>query len=89
MLASHHLLLGHGLAVEALRAESASLDLGLTLNLTPTQPLDPDSPADLEAAALIDGQTNRWFLDPLFRASYPTDIVEAFRALDPRATEKF
>ena len=89
MLASHHLLLGHGLAVEALRAENASLDLGLTLNLTPAQPLDPDSPADLEAAALIDGQTNRWFLDPLFRASYPTDIVEAFRALDPRATETF
>ncbi|MCG1038019.1 family 1 glycosylhydrolase, partial [Polaribacter sp. DS7-9] len=34
LLASHHLLLAHGQAVQALRARDADLDLGITLNLT-------------------------------------------------------
>ena len=35
LAAMHHLLLGHGLAVQALRAADPKLRLGLTLNLTP------------------------------------------------------
>ena len=71
MLAAHHLMLGHGQAVRELRARDASLNLGITLNLTVADPVDPADPVDLDAARRIDGQFNRWFLDPIFRAQYP------------------
>ena len=89
MLASHHLLLGHGQAVTELRRRDASLDLGITLNFTVADPLDPQNPADRDAARRLDGQHNRWFLDPIFRGAYPADIVEDFRAVDAAATEAF
>ena len=76
LAAMHHLLLGHGLTVRALRAADPKLRLGLTLNLTPVQPARPDSAGDQEAARKIDGQANRIFLDPIFRASYPADVLE-------------
>ncbi len=84
LLASHHLLLGHGQAITALRERDASLDLGITLNLTVAEPADPSKHEDREAARLIDGQFNRWFLDPVFLGSYPADIVDDIRAVDPR-----
>ena len=89
MLASHHLLLGHGQTVQELRRRDASLDLGITLNFTVADPADPQNPADRDVARRLDGQHNRWFLDPIFRGSYPADIVEDFRAVDPAATAAF
>ncbi|MFZ1382672.1 MAG: family 1 glycosylhydrolase [Scrofimicrobium sp.] len=89
MLASHHLLLGHGLAIQELRAADPKLNLGLTLNFTVAQPLNPDSADDQRAARLVDGQFNRWFLDPIFRGSYPQDIVEEFADVDPEAAVAF
>jgi beta-glucosidase len=89
MLAAHHLLLGHGQAVRALRERDASLDLGITLNLTVADPADPAQPADRDAARRIDGQFNRWFLDPVFRGAYPADIVEDIRAVDAAAVARF
>jgi len=89
MLASHHLLLGHGQTVRELRARDASLNLGITLNLTVADPADENDPADVDAARRIDGQFNRWFLDPIFRGAYPADIVEDFRLADAEATATF
>lgn len=89
MLASHHLMLGHGLAIRSLRETDPSLNLGLTLNFTVADPLNPESPEDQRAARLVDGQANRWFLDPLFRGYYPTDILEEFADIDPGAREAF
>lgn len=85
LLASHHLLLSHGRAVRELRARDASLDLGITLNLTNGEPADPADPADQDAARRIDGQFNRWFLDPIFRGEYPADVVGDIRAAHPDA----
>ena len=85
VLAAHHLLLGHGQTVRALRERDESLELGITLNLTVAEPADPEKPADVDAARRIDGQFNRWFLDPIFRASYPQDIVDDIRAVDAGA----
>ncbi len=85
VLAAHHLLLGHGQVVRELRARDASLSLGITLNLTVAEPVDPADPADLDAARRIDGQFNRWFLDPLMRGSYPADVVEDIRTVAPEA----
>ncbi|QAY59828.1 beta-glucosidase [Microbacterium protaetiae] len=89
LLASHHLLLAHGSTVQALRARDASLDLGITLNHTVADPADPGNPGDVDAARRVDGQFNRWFLDPIHRASYPADIVEDIRAVDAAAVASF
>src|SRR5690606_39192791 len=64
-------------------------NLGITLNFTVADPADPADPVDLDAARRLDGQHNRWFLDPIFRGEYPADIVEDFRAVDPEGTAAF
>jgi beta-glucosidase len=75
---SHHLLLSHGLAVQALRAgSSASARIGLSLNVHPTSPVS-DSPEDSDASRLWDGFQNRWFLDPVFKGSYPDDMLREY-----------
>ncbi|MBW8731541.1 MAG: family 1 glycosylhydrolase, partial [Terrabacter sp.] len=65
LAAAHHLLLGHGRVVQELRARDASLELGLTLNFTVADPLDPSDPRDVDAARRVDAQMNRIFLDPI------------------------
>ncbi|NCW76347.1 MAG: glycosyl hydrolase family protein, partial [Actinobacteria bacterium] len=75
--ASHHLLLGHGLATEALREVSSELKVGITLNFTPAITLG-HSDEDSLAVKLADGFDNRWFADPVFKGAYPADIVTAF-----------
>jgi beta-glucosidase len=77
--AAHHLLLGHGLAVEALRGRGAD-QVGITLNLYPISPAD-DHPAVVDAARRVDGLHNRLFLDPVLRGSYPDDVREDLAAV--------
>lgn len=93
MLASHHLLLGHGLALESMRERqnesSIAHDLGITINLGVMRPLNEASEADRNAARKIDGQFNRWFMDPLFRSSYPADALDDIRGVDPEAVDAF
>ncbi|MFD1147784.1 glycoside hydrolase family 1 protein [Saccharothrix hoggarensis] len=74
--AVHHLLLAHGLATAAIRDQAPNAKVGITLNMYPIIPADPDDPADLDAARRLDGLQNRIFLDPLFKGEYPADIVE-------------
>ncbi|MGO4298631.1 GH1 family beta-glucosidase [Leifsonia sp. RAF41] len=73
--AAHHLLLGHGHAVEALRATLPSARVGTTLNLYSVRPAG-DSEADADAARRIDGLSNRLFLDPVLKGSYPADVLD-------------
>lgn len=87
LTAAHHLLLAHGQAIQELRSRDADLTLGLTLNLTVADPVDPDDAGDVDAARRIDGQFNRWFLDPIFRGNYPEDTLEDIREVDATAVE--
>jgi beta-glucosidase len=66
---AHHQLLGHGLAVSALRAAGVRTVL-LTNNYSPAWPAS-DSPADLAAAAAYDTLQNRMFTDPVLLGRYP------------------
>ena len=79
--AVHHLLLGHGLATERMRATApAGTTFGITLNLGTADP-ETDDPADVEAARRADGLGSRLYLDPLLRGSYPADVVEDLAAV--------
>jgi len=81
--ASHHLLLSHGLALQALRALGCKSRLGIVLNLSPAHPAT-DSHADLAKTRIEDGRNIRWYLDPLFRGGYPADIIEYLGADAPQ-----
>jgi beta-glucosidase len=73
--AVHHLLLGHGLAIQGMRsAATGSIDLGITLNLSPAAAAT-DSELDQAAARRADGLGNRIYLDPLRYGRYPADVV--------------
>lgn len=80
---AHHLLLSHGLALQALRAQGCKAELGLVLNLAPVQAAT-DSDADRAAALLEDGKLLRWYMDPLFRATYPADVLAHLGADAPQ-----
>ena len=71
---THHLLLSHGLALQALRAAGCTAKLGIVLNLAPFHPAT-DSAADQAKTVLEDGLLLRWYLDPLFKANYPQDVL--------------
>jgi beta-glucosidase len=72
----HHQLLAHARATEVLRAGGRD-GIGLALNLVSEVPAS-DRPQDIAATRRMDGIENRLFLDPLFRGSYPEDIVRHY-----------
>jgi beta-glucosidase len=78
--AVHHLLLGHGLAAQRMRAvEGGAVQLGITLNPSVVAPAT-DSPADHDAARRADGLGVRIYLDPLLHGRYPADVVDDLEA---------
>ena len=73
--ATHHLLLGHGLATERMRAAATRpLQFGITLNMATATP-ETDSEADRDACRAADGLGVRIYMDPLRRGAYPEDVV--------------
>ena len=83
MQVSHHLLLSHGLALQALRAQGCTSRLGIVLNLAPTLPAS-NTEADFAKARLDDGCSVRWYMDPLFLGEYPRDVLEHLGVDAPR-----
>lgn len=82
MQVSHHLLLAHGQAIDAMRAECKA-PLGIVLNHTPSFPARPTE-ADRLAARMDDGLNVRWYMDPLFMGSYPADVLAHLGADAPQ-----
>ena len=79
---AHHLLVSHGLAVQALRADGCRAKLGIVLNLAPSLPAT-DSVADAAKAQLDDALGRRWYTDPLFKGEYPQEALDALGADAP------
>ncbi|HEV8692471.1 MAG TPA: GH1 family beta-glucosidase [Ideonella sp.] len=79
---AHHLLLSHGLAVQALRADGAKAKLGIVLNLAPAVPAT-DTPEDRAQAHLDDARGRRWYTDPLFKGCYPQEVLDELGADAP------
>jgi beta-glucosidase len=73
--AVHHLLLGHGLATQRMRAAATrEHTFGITLNMGTADPAG-DTQADRDAARRADGMGLRIYLDPLRYGCYPADMV--------------
>jgi beta-glucosidase len=83
--AAHHLLLGHGLAVDALRAAGPSgLEVAITLNPYPVHPAG-DRPEDHDAARRVDGIANRLWYDAVLLGRYPDDVLDDLSAVSDLA----
>ncbi len=78
--AAHHLCLGHGLAVEALRAAGAGGQIGTVNNLSVIKPASDQLP-DLMAAAMFDTLRNWLFTDVQLKGAYPADLLAALPQL--------
>jgi beta-glucosidase len=81
--AAHHLLVAHGLAVQAMRAVQAGIQAGIVLNLWSVESVE-DSP---RSRALIERTWQRdlgWFLDPLLHAEYPVLAWEERHSIAPQ-----
>ncbi|SMD12545.1 GH1 family beta-glucosidase [Lentzea albidocapillata] len=69
--AAHHLLLAHGLATQALRAQAPeSHRLSIVLNFSTIWG------DDAEAVRKVDGLQNRILLDPVLGRGYPLDVLQ-------------
>ncbi|MEW9551715.1 GH1 family beta-glucosidase [Nonomuraea sp. NPDC050783] len=75
LAAVHHLNLGHGLAVQALRSTAARDALmSVTLNLHHVRGV---SEADAPAVRKADLLSNMAFLGPMLEGAYPRELIEA------------
>lgn len=77
ILAAHHLLMAHGVAVKEIRAQVPGAKVGIVLNMSPVYN-DPDSPVSQQMIHHVDGEVNRWFIDPLYGRGYPTDMLDDY-----------
>ena len=75
LASSHHLLLAHGETAGLVRGMVPGAQVGSSMLLSDISPASA-SEADQAAARRLDGYENRWFLDPVFRASYPADMLD-------------
>ena len=82
LAAAHHVLLSHGRAAEVLRRDAPAARVGVTVDLYPMYPLT-DVPSDVEAARLLDGSRNRWFLEPILGLGYPSDMLQQYASILP------
>lgn len=70
---SHHLLLSHALARDAIFAIQNNPTVGIVLNMSPVYPATC-SANDAAQARLEDGRLIRWYMDALFKGHYPQDV---------------
>ncbi|MBW4710687.1 beta-glucosidase [Roseobacter sp. YSTF-M11] len=83
--AMHHVLTGHGRAIQAMRALGVK-NLGAVCNFEYAHPADA-SPEAAQAAQLYDGYYNRFFLGGLFKGAYPEDVMQGLAPHMPKGWE--
>ena len=72
--ATHHLLLAHGLATQALRSVHPATPVGITLDMHTVKLPDGTQPEFVEKAWLAtDAELNGLFLEPVLHGHYPTN----------------
>ncbi|MBN1799613.1 MAG: beta-glucosidase [Spirochaetales bacterium] len=75
-LASHHVNCAHAKTIQAYRQSKFNNgSIGMTLNLGHVYP-KTNSEHDRAAARTVDTVLNRWYLDPVLKASYPEEVLD-------------
>ncbi|WP_208616012.1 GH1 family beta-glucosidase [Streptomyces cellostaticus] len=80
LAAAHHLLIGHGLAVHALRAAGVVGEIGITLNPDRIHAAS-DRPEDIAALRRAETLHNDIWTEPLFAGRYPAHEAETWAGL--------
>ncbi len=80
--ATHHLLLAHGRTVQLYKQSGYDGQIGIVLNLATYTPMS-DDPADVAATRRLEDLINNIFLDPLFKAEYPKELMTWFGEMTP------
>ena len=84
LVAAHHLMLAHGLGMQAWRAERSDTLLGVVLNPELCDAAS-DSLQDQQAARMAELERNDVFLNPLFGREWPIEISAQLQGVtDPR-----
>jgi beta-glucosidase len=71
----HHLLLGHGLAIEPIRANAKAAQIGIAYSLRQILPATTHE-TDRIASERADAYMNRLCLDPTLKREYPHEIAD-------------
>jgi beta-glucosidase len=78
----HHMNLGQGLAMQALRAGASDLTVGTTMALQPCRPAGGSWAVwNRLASDGLDALWNRAWLDPLFKGTYPKDMDDLLKGV--------
>ena len=78
VVASHHVLLAHGLGTEVLRATvHGRAEIAIALNPYPVV-VAGDRDEDRDAARRVDGVANRLWYDAVLLGRYPDDVLDDF-----------
>ncbi len=77
LAALYNLYVGHGLAVDYFRKAGLPGKIGIALNPCWVRPAS-DAPEDIAAAKRAEDYQNHWFMDPLFKGSFPKELAEYF-----------
>lgn len=85
---AHHQLLGHGLAVQAMRSVRSDLNIGITLSQFPVYPAkyEPNQ-KELDSVELADLFVNRFYLDGVFKGKYPEKLFARLWPIVPKNVE--
>ncbi len=81
LVAAHHLMLAHGLGLQAWRGVQPGTSLGIVLNPELCDPLT-DRPEDVQAARMAEWERNDCFLNPLFGREWPGALLEQIGELN-------
>ena len=82
----HHWILASALVTEDFHKSGHHGMIGVALPLVPMKPVNPESAADRAAATLGDGLVNRWWLDAVFKGTYPADLIAVLQKHNPAFT---
>jgi beta-glucosidase len=73
--ATHHLLLAHGLATQALRSVTPGIPVGITFDMHPVRLPEGTQPEAVEKAWIAtDAELNGLFLEPVLEGRYPAQV---------------
>lgn len=84
--AAHHLLLGHGLAVQAFRQGGYPGEISIILNVEHAIPAS-DREEDRSAARRVEDQYIAWFADPVFKGRYPASLWNWIDGMKPQVKD--